>query len=280
MVGGFERLTFGARNSAGQSIGASATVPANGATSHAYSVAMQNAATFTGEDLVFADFQGSDKRQGRMAFGSTRIDGATITVDSINDAHFAFFGGTAIDAAANSEFPHFAPLTDAVNSTNCWFILTAREQDRTTGVETFINYVLPNCTAVMRLGDLSFQGKQSATIQITANDSLYNIGGQLFSAMAMAVPDDRLSMYGFHSTNRVHVTTFVQDNTETDITLQYLPLSSVVTINATPNWLWIGGTTTALSSASVTTGVAALAVAGTAAVIDVIMYETNFVASP
>lgn len=277
-VGGCFRLAvFGRDATTGAAIGSSTTKPADDTTTHAYSFRTQNSASLLTDDINRVEFQGSDKVLGKMAFGTTAVNGATITLSSINDAFVAFLGGTAVDATSNSEHPQFAPFVDSNQATNIGAILSAREQDTTTGVETYIHYVLPNCTGQLSIGDLGYQAAQAFTLELTANESAYDIGGGAFSGQSMSVPDDKLTMYAFHTTYPIAVTTYIQDNSTTTFTAAYKPVDSTVTVNATPNNLWIGGTRTALSSFSTSTAVATLSVAGTASVIDVLLYETNYV---
>jgi hypothetical protein len=72
------------------------------------------------------------------------------------------------------------------------------------------------------------------------------------------------------------MTSFVQDNSETTYTLQYLPVYSTVTAGRANAVYAVGGVPTAPTSVVVGTGVVTLAAAGTANVVDVGFYQTEY----
>jgi hypothetical protein len=70
---------------------------------------------------------------------------------------------------------------------------------------------------------------------------------------------------------------FRQNTGVTTFTCTYRPLSTVITINATPNSFFIDGVPTALASLVIATGVATLVAEGTVGKADVLIYETAYV---
>jgi hypothetical protein len=75
----------------------------------------------------------------------------------------------------------------------------------------------------------------------------------------------------------VALTTYVANGSATTFTPQYLPATSVITLNANNNMFTVDGTATALTSISTSTGLATMAAAGSSGDVNVLVYETNFV---
>lgn len=114
---------------------------------------------------------------------------------------------------------------------------------------------------------------------LTPSLSLRDITGELISGLATSVNGGEDAITYFRTSNPVAVSTFIADGAATTFTLPYLPISSDVTINASPNHATINGTVTALSAVDTSTGQVTLSAAGTTGDIVVVSYETNFVPS-
>lgn len=277
-VGGLARLTIWGLDSNGAAIGNNTSTPANDTTTHAFSINVANEASASLSDIVRVDFNGADALQGRMTFGDNATQSIEITLDSWNPSLVTFFSGTAFDDTYNSELPFWSPYTTSATIPNVGVLLTQRAQNVSGGAAKYVNRFYPLCSILAQPGPASFQDKATLVLQITPSKSTKNMGGELFSAQNMSLPDSSADLILIESDKPLAVTSYVQNAAATTFVTGYRPTSSTVTVNATPNHLWIDGTPTALSSINTTTGVATLSAAGTAGKVDVLLYETSFVA--
>lgn len=277
-AGGFSRTTIWGIAS-GYAIGQNTSMPANDTTNNAFSINKGAEATANFPALTRVDFLGADAVQGRMSFGDNGAESLQITLDSINTTLLAFLGGTAVDTTTNTSWEFFTSYTNAATVPNVGAMVTQRFQNPSTGATQYLNdvYMLTQCLAT--LGSFGYQAKRSVTLDFTPSKATKDPGGQLLSAYNMSIPDGEAPVMQIISDNPLAMTTYVADGIETDFTTQYKPTSAVVTVNASPNYMWLNGVLTAPTSFATATGLVTIAAAGSAADVIVMLYETAFVAT-
>jgi hypothetical protein len=141
--------------------------------------------------------------------------------------------------------------------------------------QQYFTRIMPNCQVRLHEGGFAYQGESDTVLDITPNPTNVDITGASFGAtgLNLGLQDNLTDNYFIVSTNPIMFTSFRQDGTLTSFTTPYAPTSTAVTINASSNAFYINGVATALTSIT-SAGVATLAAAGTAGVLDVLMYQT------
>lgn len=258
--------------------GTAGTALANNGTSHALVIDSINNLTPTGGELTTVTFQGGDRDLGTMQFGSTGLTNLSFVCEDIRNDVITGLHGTSIDTTSNSEFEQWSDYTSvsSVVATQIGFIF--KMKNRSTGETAWFTRWYPSCQTTVRTTFGGFQAKNVSEFSVAISPSTYHPLGTALSAMSMNLPDSMTDSITWFTTNRLHVTTYRSDATEVTFVAGYRPLSATVTNNATPNWFARNGTDQALSSFSTTTGVATMAAAGSAGDVNVLIYETNYVA--
>ncbi len=258
--------------------GSAGAALANNGTTHAYVLDSIRDFSPEGGELTTLVFEGGDRRLGTMQFGDTGLTGFTCTFEDVRNSVITGVHGTAVDTTSNSEFELWSTYTSASNAAAVGICITTTLKDEQTGAKVYRHTVYPSCQAVFSSVLGGFQAKNTIQMNVTVSPSSYFPIGTALSAMSMSLPDNMATHIEMYTTNRIHMTAYRSDATEVTFVAGYRPLSSTVTNNATPNWFARNGTDQALSSISTTTGVATMAAAGTAGDMNVLIYETNFVA--
>lgn len=256
--------------------GGNQTAPTNGTTTHAIvydSITQTDAAN---RELVNVPVNGGDGQIGNLQFGETGFNPFTLTTESLDNADIALLHGTVVDSSTNSEFEMSTKFSNATNVTDIGIILTYRFVDRESQTSKYEHLILPQCQAMIRTVYGGFQGKNTHVWAVSPQTTTKSIHGTSFSSYGMSVPNSKMDHYSWITDNPIHVTTYVADGTATTFNTLYKPLSTVVTVNATPNWFAVDGTDTALDSIT-TAGLATLAAAGSAGDVNVLVYETALV---
>jgi hypothetical protein len=251
---------------------------ANNGTSHALVLDSINNLTPTGGELTTLTFQGGDRDLGTMQFGSTGITNLSFVCEDIRNSVITALHGTAVDTTSNSEFEQWSDYTSvsAVVASQVGFI--TKLKDRDTGATAWFTRWFPSCQTTAKTTFGGFQAKNTMEFNVAISPATYHPLGTALSAMSMSLPDNMTDNISWFTTNRLHATVYRSDGTATTFVTGYRPLSSTVTVNATPNWFARNGTDQALSSISTTTGVATMAASGSAGDVNVLFYETNYVA--
>lgn len=259
----------------GGSAGTSLTA---GDTSHAYVVDSIRDFTPQGGELTTLTFEGGDRRFGTMQFGDTGKTGFTFVLEDIQNALITALNGTAVDTTSNSEFEQFSTYASAASSVAVGIGIITTLKDRDTGTKKFRTTIFPSCSIVFGSQFGGYQGKNTIQANVTVTPSSFHPLGTSLSAMSMSLPDNITDAIELITDNRLAATVYRSNGSDTTFTAAYRPLSSTITNNATPNWFARNGTDQALSSFSTSTAVATMAAAGTSGDVNVLIYETNYVA--
>lgn len=251
---------------------------ANDETSHAYVLDGINSLTTTGGDLTLVNFQGGDANLGNMQFGDSGLTGLTFVMDDLQNAVITNVHGSAVDTTSNSFFEQWTAYTNAASSDACGLAFVMEMKDLANAGKKFRTVIFPSCSVVFTRQFGGFQAKNTITGNVTINPASYHPLGTALSAMSMSIPGNKTDSIELITDYPIHMTCYRSDGTETTFVTGYRPISTVVTVNASPNWFARNGTDQALSSIVTTTGVATMAAAGTAGDANVLIYQTEYVA--
>lgn len=280
--GGFERVLLGFYDSTtGANIGQSPTL-SNGSASGAFVLSDVNEGQIAFEDATVLDFNGGDRNRGRMIFGAaSRMGQFDITVSSDDTDIVAAVTGSTVNTT-NTEFTKFSYNPNRSTTRNMWVALQQRYLF-STGVEGYRTVFLPKCSVQYRPGGMSFRGESNAVLRVLPNLSTTFITGQTFgtgsTGLSLGLEENKSDHLFWYSDNPIYVVTLKGNAVATTATAAYLPLSSTVTLNATPNEMVLAGTPTALSSVNTSTGVLTWSSAPGNGVHGVVIYETAYVPS-
>lgn len=223
------------------------------------------------------NIEGGDKIVATVSFNGGKLAPFDVTGSSI-DTTLADLVGGSTTSTTNSAVTIFGYNTYRTSPRVMWF---ASQQmfETSDGFTYFITRIVPRASVSYRPGGMAFRGASDATLHINSivTQKFYN--GQSYGSggLALNLEQDSTDFVDVVTADPVHFFAFKQDASATTFTTTYKPTSSVVTLNATQNAFAIGGTPTALSSISTTTGVATLSAAGSSGVMDTLMYPTAFV---
>lgn len=223
------------------------------------------------------NIEGGDKIVATVSFNGGKLAPFDVTGSSI-DTTLADLVGGSTTSTANSQVTVFGYNTYRTSPRIMGF---ASQQmfETSDGFQYFITRIVPRCSVSYRPGGMAFRGASDATLHINSIVTQQFYNGQSYgtSGLNLNLEANSTDFVDVITASAVHFMSFKQDGTATTFTTTYKPTSSVVTLNATQNAFAIGGTPTALSSISTSTGVATLAAAGSSGVIDTLMYPTDFV---
>lgn len=147
-----------------------------------------------------------------------------------------------------------------------------------TGLQYAITRIVPRAQVSVRPGPMNFRGESDSILSVSSIKTNKAYNGQSFgtSGLNLGLENDQTDYLDYITPNPFHIMAFRQDGTDVEFNTPYKPLSTTVTLNATPNPFSVGGTPTALSSLTLL-GVATLAAAGTTGIYDTLAYETGYV---
>lgn len=257
----------------------------NDTTSHAYKLQGGTASTPPERSYASVVFRDGNTVQGTVDTGLETIGKGTITLNLIDATLMTLLNGgnkdttslvNAMIAATNTG--KVVPFTIGLMFS---YIQFSRE-DATFGASYWVNRIYPRCTARLLPSALSQEGGTNPmtwTLEYTPQRSNKFPAGNAFGANQNWVNYQEMEYFIFNDLP-YGLTAYVQDGTETDYVLGYLPASSTVTSGNTTNWFTINGAVTAPTSCSTSTATVVKAAAGTAGQIAAAFYPTNFVAVP
>lgn len=273
---GFERALLGFRDSNGISTGQQSTL-ANGATSGAYVADLPYSASYQALPPVNLNIEGGDILYTIIQFGNSKTQPFDLIMPNFDTTLSNLISGAASNNTnAQAEIVSMNPNRGVPRL--LWLGLQYRAEDKLTGALKYCTQFFPSCQ--MRIADSgpTYQAKHDIIVHCTPQMASTAIDGRGFgtSGLAMNLQNDQTDNYFYFSANPIHVVSFRQDAAATTFNTVYKPISTVVTLNNTPNSFLIGATPTALSAITLA-GLATLTAAGSAAIADVLMHETAFV---
>jgi hypothetical protein len=248
-----------------------------GATSGAYVWNDVKSTAFAVVPPTDLQIQGGDKIVATATWGGGKLAPFDVTGSSIDTVLNDLIGGgttnnTNAQVAVTSPNPYrTSPKTMGFASQQQF--LTS------TGLSYFITRVVPRASLIYRSSGMTWRGESDSMIHVSSIVTQKAYNGQVYGStgLNLGLDSDSADYVDYITANPIHIMAFRQDASTTTFTTTYRPLSSVVTVNDTSNSFSIGGTITALTSISTTTGVATLTAAGTTGIYDVLQYETAYV---
>lgn len=273
--GGLARVLIGAVDSTtGAVIGSAATL-ANGALSGMYVVTQPRVANFNYESPVQLEQQGGDKIGNILSFSTSRLSQFEITIDEQDTALQALIEESTANTT-NSEFEKVAGNPLRLSPITLW-VAVMRRGSKTNGNQAY-ETVFTKCQVTLRRPGGSFRAEGLTTLSCVPQRFTAAHDGQSLASggLNFGLTDDTSDNYAIYSDNPIHVLTLRSDGTDTTYTSVYKPLSTTITLNATPNEFVLNASPTALTSFTLA-GAITLAAAGTAGHLGVLTYETNYV---
>jgi hypothetical protein len=279
IITGYERALLGFRDTTGGFTGQQSTL-ANAATSGAYVIDLPRTASYEALAPVNLNIEGGDVIFTTIQFGNSKTNPFDMIISDYDQTLVELLSGSTSNTANTfstvvSDNP--ARATPRIVALG----LQSRANDKNTGAGFYVTHWFPACAVRIKRKGPAYQAQSDIVISCTpmmANKDIHGRGfGSVAPGLNMTLVGDKTDNYDFVSNNPIHVTSARQDGIITSFTTFYRPLSTVITLNATPNLFTIGATPTALSAFNTTTGVATLVAAGSAAALDVVSYETAYV---
>lgn len=281
VVAGFERaLIWLYDTTTGAATGQQASM-SNGTISGAYNLSHVKNADAAVAQFTDLDIQGGDKITNTFRFGNAKLAPFDLVFSARDYALNNMIAGvTSITSNSHIIKTAYNDNSATQRAIGCAIQQVGQDED---GNQVYVTRIINKATASIRPGPAAFRGESDSILSITPIMSTKLFTGQAFGTgtndINLNLTENKCTYVEYITFFPIHIATIKQDNSTSSFTLPYKPLSSVVTLGATPNELVIGGVPTAFSSVNTSTGAAVLAAAGTAAVLDVVTYTTNYVPS-
>ncbi len=277
---GFQEWQVFTVNSSGIPTGVAGTSPANNTTSSARRNRFGITATFNSNDPDFVPFRGGDKILGNISFGGADLTSITVEAEGVDDDFDAIMTGANVDVTTNSEWVISGLNANNENQPTVGFIMTQKFQSRaaaTNGQTQYRSVIVMASRVRIKPATMGYRGVNARQYVITPTKSSRLLHGVLLSS-TQNFTDLEADHFYMTTHNPIALTSYVSDGTEVTFVAGYRPLSTVITLGANRNLFAREATAQALSSIVTTTGVATMAAAGSAGNLNVLVYETNFVA--
>lgn len=224
---------------------------------------------------------GGDIRIAQVTIGDRPVGPFSLATAGLNPAFWAWATGSEVDET-NTFVDEFSSNPANIDTPTLGVAIQRQyyRANASANKRYWITQVFPSCFVEPKNSNYAERQFSEVTNRIVPDYSQYHFGGEQFSPSAkMKLTDGKTDCFYIVSADPIHIVVYkVPDTDPATIQLPYLPVSSVVTLNATPNRMWRNGTLEALTSASTSTGEAVVP-AGTANDLIVIAYGTNYVAA-
>ena len=273
---GFHSMQIGIVDSTGICTGQVAG--SDGVTSSMLRVRGGQSASFNPVSPTNVEFNDADAVEGTMSFGGGHQGPFQVTVDRVDADAIALANGSNVDITTNSFFTFFGTNPRNTMLPDMCMILTQKFQSRvsaSSGVTYYKNHIIPVCQIRTLAGGLGHQAKQPWTFEVTPHFTSKFPNGVAFGANQGWTDNETDILWGI-ADYPIALTYFQGDNAETTFVAGFRPISTVVTLGATPNWYTEGGTPEALTSIVPATGVATPDAAPGTGVKSVLIYHTEF----
>lgn len=277
---GLARILIWLTDSSGRAIGQSSTL-ANGATGSVYVGDYVIQSPMSPADAQNKEIRGGDNIRGYHQFGNAKQQKIDAVLSDTDTALVSLISGSNVNSSANTGWDIYSTNPNRTFSITGGVAIQQRKQRTSDNVLYWHTAIFPSCFLRIKLGGMEYQGDANTTISITPNFSSYAHTGQTFGTGAnnwnLGLESDKTDSYDIDTPNPIHIVTFKKDGTATTFNTPFKPLSTVVTLGATPNYWIVNGAPVALSSITLA-GVATVS-AGSAGDVGVLTYETNYVPS-
>jgi len=251
--------------------------------SGAYLANTPKSATIPAPDRNVIEFTGGDKWLGSFQYGFSSVGAFDVVMSGYDADLIALVTGASVDQTTNEDWSIFSENDFQTSMPQVCALVTYRIQARGTneGADLYITSVISRGWMSPKgiTGAPAFQAAGEYTYSMTPTAATQLPNGMLFSATAMNLAEDKTFRTHIISNYPIALATYIADGSATTFTLPYKPVSSVVTVNDTPNFMTVNATPTAASAVSTSTGQVTLSAAGTSGDVVVMLYETNFVPS-
>lgn len=232
-------------------------------------------------DRTVIDFTGKDTWNGSYMYGITSLGSFSMTLENVDASLIALVSGSTVDQVTNANWTYYAENILAEQVPQVALILTYRFQARggvNDGADLYLNTIIPRCWIAPKgiSGAPAFQQAGEYQFQVTPTAAARHPHGLPFSAMSLNLQDNRTPSLHVVTNNPLYLVTMVGDAAATTFTMPYLPVSSTVTLNDTPNEFVVDGALVAPTSFDTSTGVLTPATTLADGEHAAILYETTF----
>jgi len=273
-LAGFERAFIGLTDiTTGATTGITSSL-ANGASSSPYMLSAVKTANVAPTPITDLEIQGGDAIRASISFGNQKLKQFQLIVSNYDTAVVSLVNGGTINTT-NTQYTVGSENPMRQIPRQMFVALQQRYTLPNSTGQQYFTRIMPNCQVRLHEGGFAYQGESDTVLDVTPNPTNVDITGASFgvSGLNLGLQDNLTDNYFLISTNPIAFTAFRQDGTITSFTTPYAPTNTTVTLNATTNAFYVNGVATALTSIT-TAGVATLAAAGTAGVLDVLIYQT------
>lgn len=274
---GFERMLMGFFDSTtGAFIGKASTL-ANGGSSGAYVQSNVKTAGIQPVPSSELNIQGGDRIRAVVNFKQTKLATFEVTVSDLDPTLITLINGGNKNTV-NSKFVKFHTNPNRIGQATMFIALQSPMTDED-GNSYYRTMVIPKARCKFEGGGFTYRDVSDSKITISPMLSTKSYTGESYAASGLnfGAEEGKLDHYYLQSANPLHfMASKRSDLLAQTLTADYLPLSSVITLNASPNELVTAGAALALTSFSTTTGAYVIPAGGTVADIGVLTYETNY----
>lgn len=254
-------------------------------TSHAYEIHGPITATLPEPEFARFDFRGGGKFEGAADGGLQTIGTGELQVSQMDAALDALLQGGLVDTSSLVGATISSPNSLNPSPRQVGLMLIGRKQSRlnaSAGSNKYVHIIYPLVQMRKRTPGLTQEaGVNPSPIRLTFQPAVAtkfpngipfgaNQGWQGYSEFHYRMTADK----------PYALTSWLQDGSAVTFTLGYLPTSNVVTGGINYNWVARNGAAVAPTSINTTTGVVTMSAAGTSGQYTVVMYPTDFVATP
>lgn len=276
IITGFERALLGFRDSNGIATGVQSTL-SNGSTSGAYVAKLVRTASFETLAPTNLNVEGGDILYTIVQYGNAKTMPFSLILSNNDRTLVEMISGSQSNTT-NAQHTVVSDNPNRSSPRTLWLGLQSRAEDVDSGDQYYVTKFFPACSMRIRRAGPGFQALSDTVINVTPKMVSKALTGQVFgtSGLNMNLQDDKTDNYDYITARPIHAVSFRQDNSATTFNTIYKPISTTITLNNTPNAFFINAVATALSSLTLA-GLATLAAAGTAAIADLLLHETDYV---
>lgn len=255
--------------------------PALPTTTHALAITGYVSATPGAREVDTATDQADGTNWGDIDMGISSYGNVEITLSQRHEEFMNLIRGVAPDTATSSAMYITTSNNTSITPHLMGMIITDKVRDEKTGNKYYEHTVYNKGTFTVTQ---EAEGNQSggvnpSPLRVTFKpqpSTRLAVFGMPYSGTDLAPEENRDTHTVIRSEYQITVTTFVKDGVEDEFTTKYKPVVSGATIGGV-NVFTSEGVQAALTSLSVTTGVAVMAAAGTSGHIAVLAYATDFI---
>ena len=249
----------------------------NGSDLHAMLLRYPVSAQLPSPQRVVTALKGGNRFLGQVMFGIDQVGAFPMVLENVDMDFNSLVEDSLQNNTTNSRWRRAAKNDNLPDLPQIGLMLTTIYQDRdegSDGANLYVNYIIPRCQIQGAYPGMSYQAENTNTFNVSPSFGAREPHGLPLTLMGLR--ENKALMIALVTPKPIGFTMHISDAAEVVFTTGFLPSSSVVTLNNTPNELMVNGVATALTSINTTTGVATLAAAGAAGAKQGLFYETDF----